>query len=75
MTVLKNLILTVFAWFFIVSVKDWPWKYLLFSADFTVEREITIKYAEFLMPMGRLNVHVLQVVRYEFESSFLREEI
>lgn len=75
LTVLKNLILTVFAWFFIVSVKDWPWKYLLFSADFTVEREITIKYAEFLMPMGRLNVHVLQVVRYEFESSFLREEI
>lgn len=56
-------------------MKDWPWKYLLFSADFTVEREITIKYAEFLMPMGRLNVHVLQVVRYEFESSFLREEI
>lgn len=69
------MILTVFAWFFIVSVTDWPWKYLLFSADFTVEREITVKYAEFMMPMGRPSVHLLQVVRYEFESSFLREEI
>lgn len=34
------------------------WSYLLFSADFTLESEISFEYVEFVMSMGRPSVHV-----------------
>lgn len=34
------------------------WSYLLFSADFTLESEISFEYVEFVVSMGRPSVHV-----------------
>lgn len=48
------------------------WSYLLFSAGFIVDREISFEYVEFVMPTGSLSVHVILVVRYKsLNLSFL----